>query len=462
MTETFHKVIIGDARNMKEVPDESVHLVVTSPPYWQLKDYGHKSQIGYHDSYESYINNLNLVWRECHRVLHKGCRLCVNIGDQFARSVYYGRYKVIPIRTEIIKFCEALGMDYMGAVIWQKVTTCHTSGGATIMGSFPYPRNGILKLDYEFILIFKKPGKMPRVSREIKEASKLSREEWNEYFYGHWNFSGEKQDKHLAAFPEELPRRLIKMFSFVGETVLDPFLGSGTTSVAAMKLNRNSLGYEINEEYLEVIKKRLQRAVGLFEQNARLEAMIRPDGPTDFTEQINTLPYIYKEPMIFERRVDPKSLRFGSRIDGKDGATEEYYTVQKVISPNEIVLNSGDRICLLGVKSNPQRYAEAIEYLEKMTKGRKVFLRFDEIKHDENNRPLVYLYLKNKTFVNAHLIKSGLVEVDTSLGYRFKPKFLKYSRKPGGAIKDFWLSGTSPNATKNPKVQGVARGFIPR
>ncbi|MFH0797016.1 MAG: DNA methyltransferase, partial [Candidatus Omnitrophota bacterium] len=168
---TIHKIIIGDARWMKEIPDESIHLIVTSPPYWQLKDYGNGSQIGFHDTYEDYINNLNLVWNESFRVLHSGCRLCVNIGDQFARSVYYGRYKVIPIRTEIIKFCETRGFDYMGAIIWRKVTTCNTTGGASVMGSFPYPRNGIIKLDYEFILIFKKLGQAPWISKEAREKS---------------------------------------------------------------------------------------------------------------------------------------------------------------------------------------------------------------------------------------------------------------------------------------------------
>jgi modification methylase len=141
-----HKIIRGDSRLMKELADNSINLVITSPPYWQLKDYGTEDQIGYNDSYENYINNLNLVWKECFRVLKNGCRLCINIGDQFARSVYYGRYKIIPIRTEIIKFCETIGFDYMGAIIWQKSTTMNTSGGATIMGSFPYPRNSIIKL----------------------------------------------------------------------------------------------------------------------------------------------------------------------------------------------------------------------------------------------------------------------------------------------------------------------------
>ena len=178
---TTHTLINGDSRNLSLIPDKSVHLIITSPPYWQLKDYGTDSQIGFHDSYESYINNLNTVWSECNRILHDGCRLCVNIGDQFARSVYYGRYKVIPIRTEIIRFCESLGMDYMGAIIWQKQTTMNTTGGGAVMGSFPYPRNGILKIDYEFILIFKKQGKAPVPTAEQKKCSAMTKEEWNTF-----------------------------------------------------------------------------------------------------------------------------------------------------------------------------------------------------------------------------------------------------------------------------------------
>ena len=110
---TEHRIIFGDSRSLNQIEDKSVQLIITSPPYWQLKDYGTDDQIGFNDSYEDYINNLNLVWKECDRVLADGCRLCINIGDQFARSVYYGRYKVIPIRTEIIRFCESLGMDYL-------------------------------------------------------------------------------------------------------------------------------------------------------------------------------------------------------------------------------------------------------------------------------------------------------------------------------------------------------------
>lgn len=182
---TNHKIIFGDSRSLNKIKDKSVQLIITSPPYWQLKDYGTENQIGFNDSYEDYINNLNLVWSECYRVLADGCRLCINIGDQFARSVYYGRYKVIPIRTEIIRFCETIGMDYMGAIIWQKATTMNTSGGGAVMGSFPYPRNGILKIDYEFILIFKKLGTPPKVTKEQKQKSIIPKEEWNKYFASH-------------------------------------------------------------------------------------------------------------------------------------------------------------------------------------------------------------------------------------------------------------------------------------
>jgi len=430
---TWHKIIIGDSRCMKEVPDESVHLVITSPPYWQLKDYGNGKQIGFNDSYEDYINNLNLVWNECHRVLHKGCRLCINIGDQFARSVYYGRYKVIPIRTEIIKFCESAGFDYMGAIIWQKVTTCHTTGGATVMGSFPYPRNGIIKLDYEFILIFKKYGNPPKVSKEIKEKSKLTEEEWNQYFAGHWNFPGEKQDKHLAMFPEELPRRLIKMFSFVGDTVLDPFLGSGTTSLASRNLGRNSIGYEINEEFLPVIQGKLGLTQGAIFENAIFEILKQEEREIDYREEIKKLPYIFQDPVKFERKIDPKKLRFGSKIDQSDNQRERYYRVKEVLSPEVLILDNGLKIRLIGVKTKIEESSKAMRFLSERLKGQKVFLRFDNLKYDKDENLLCYLYLWNKTFINAHLIKSGLVDVDTTLEYRHKAKFLglKRSTKEG-------------------------------
>ncbi len=421
---TNHKIIIGDSRNMAELQDKSVQLVITSPPYWQLKDYGTSDQIGFDDSYEDYINNLNLVWKECFRVLSDGCRLCVNIGDQFARSVYYGRYKIIPIRTEIIKFCETQGFDYMGAIIWQKATTMNTTGGATIMGSFPYPRNGIIKLDYEFILIFKKLGEAPLVSREIKEKSKMSKEEWNQYFFGHWNFNGARQDKHLAMYPEELPKRLIKMFSFVGDTILDPFLGSGTTTLAAKNIDRNSVGFEINKEYLPIIKEKIGvHNDGLF-KDVNFEIKEREDKTADFKREILKLPYIFKDSIKFSRKIDPKKLQFGSKIDSVDNERVDLYSVKQVINPERILLNNDLIIRLIGVKTKKEMLDKAIEFLQTKLKNQRVFIRFDNSKYDNDNNLLCYLYLQNKTFINAHLIKAGLVDVDDEIDYKYKLKFL--------------------------------------
>jgi modification methylase len=426
---TRHKIINGDSRQMIELKDKSVHLVITSPPYWQLKDYGTENQIGYNDSYEEYINNLNLVWQECYRVLNNGCRLCVNIGDQFARSVYYGRYKVIPIRTEIIKFCEAIGFDYMGAIIWQKKTTSNTTGGASLMGSYPTPRNGILSIDYEFILLFKKLGTPIKPNKELKEQSKMTKEEWKEYFAGHWNFGGTKQDGHIAMFPEELPKRLIKMFSFVGDTVIDPFLGSGTTSLASRNLNRNSVGYEMNPDFIPYIKRKLDINQGdIFD--SEYSFVKQGNISTDFHNEIKKLPYIFKDFHKFDKKTDPKKLQFGSKID-KNGSSrrEEYYSVKEIITPELIKLNNDLLVRLIGVKEKKQANGKAIEFLQLKTKGQKVFLKYDEIKHDDNNHLMVYLYLKNKTFLNAHLIKNGFVDVDLAFDYKNKEKFIQYFKE---------------------------------
>ncbi|WP_235847278.1 DNA methyltransferase [Mediterranea massiliensis] len=421
--QTNHIHINGDSRQMNLIPDKSVHLIITSPPYWQLKDYGTEDQIGFHDSYETYINNLNLVWKECYRILHDGCRMCINIGDQFARSVYYGRYKVIPIRTEIIKFCETLGMDYMGAVIWQKQTTMNTTGGGAIMGSFPYPRNGILKMDYEFILIFKKLGNAPKPTFEQKQLSAMTKAEWNTYFSSHWTFGGARQDGHIAVFPEELPTRLIKMFSFVGETVFDPFMGSGTTALAARNLGRNSIGYEINPEFISYYKEKLQTVQKDINQTTYLFKQDKLKG--NINQFIDQLPYIFHDPHKMDKKIDIKKISFGSTISKDDShKREEYYSVKDVISASTLILNNGLKVHLLGIKEKEDIKEQAVEFIRKKVKGRKVFMKYDTTKFDDNDCLLCYLYLDNKTFINAHILKAGLANVDESINFKYKNKFL--------------------------------------
>lgn len=422
---TKHTIINGDSRQMSELKDESVHLIVTSPPYWQLKDYGTKNQIGFHDDYETYINHLNLTWQECFRVLHKGCRLCINIGDQFARSTYYGRYKIIPIHSEIIKFCEMIGFDFMGQIIWQKATTMNTSGGASIMGSYPHPRNGIVKLDFEYILLFKKQGNAPKPTKAQKENSAMTNEEWNTYFNGHWYFPGAKQDKHLAMFPEELPHRLIKMFSFPGETVLDPFMGSGTTALAARNLNRNSVGYEINPDFISIIKEKIGTDDAF--TKVEIEIIKQPELKTGFEKRIKELPYQFVDTHKLDKKIDIKKIQYGSKIDANStGKREEFFSVKEIISPELIRLNNDLIIRLIGIKQNLSINGKATEYLINKLRGKKVFLKYDEVKHDKENNLMAYLYLENKTFINAHLLKEKLALVDNSIDFKYKTKFNKF------------------------------------
>ena len=298
------------------------------------------------------------------------------------------------------------------------------------MGSFPTPRNGILSIDYEFILIFKKLGtSKSKVSKEIKEQSKMTTEEWKEYFAGHWNFGGARQDGHIAMFPEELPKRLIKMFAFKGETVLDPFMGSGTTSLAARNLERNSIGYEINPEFIEIAKDKLN--IRQSDITGTTYEFLKDEININIEDEFENLPYRFVDFQNLDKKVDPKKLQFGSKIDKNSGQREDYYTVKEVISPELVKLNNDLIVRLIGVKEKKSANGSAKQFLYDKTKGQKVFMKFDNQKYDDQNNLMCYLYLKNKTFLNAHLIKEGLVEPDTEADFKYKNKFLSLNTSNG-------------------------------
>ena len=406
------KIIIGDSRKMIEVEDNSIDLIVTSPPYWHIKDYGVEGQIGYGQSLHEYLKDLYRVWKECYRILKPGRRLCINIGDQFARSIIYGRYKVIPLHAEFIAQCEDIGFDYMGSIIWQKKTTMNTTGGANVMGSYPYPPNGMIEIDYEFILIFKKPGKSEKVPKEIKEKSKLTKEEWKEYFYGHWYFGGARQIEHEAMFPEELPKRLIKMYTFVGDTVLDPFLGSGTTVKVALNLNRNAIGYEINETFLDVIKEKLGLTQSLLQFSENIQIIRRQTSVE--VDEIDYVPRIKDA----KPKIDPKKFNF------KD---DRLYRVTDIIDEKTIKLNSGLLVKFLGVEVVKKE--KALEYLRNRILKKEVYLKFDNGSVLDENTVSAYVYLKNRIFVNAYLIKSGIAKADRTKEYKYKTKFIELEKE---------------------------------
>lgn len=282
------KVYFKSSEHMDEIADNSIQLIVTSPPYGKIKNYGNENQIGYFDSFTDYFNRLKQVWKECYRVLESQCRMVINIGDQYLRTTDFGRYRILSIASKIIDDCLEIGFDYLGDIIWQKVSTTNTTGGCSLMGSIYYPRNGLLTYDYEHILIFKKyKGNGRKVDLILKELSKISLSEWKKWFVGHWKFSGVIQKEHVAMFPEELPYRIIRMFSFIGDTVLDPFLGSGTSLKVAKSLFRKSIGYELNKDYEEIIRSKIR------------------EGKADYFEDYQyLLYYIHEKSKLINFRID--------------------------------------------------------------------------------------------------------------------------------------------------------------
>jgi modification methylase len=256
-------IYIGDSRNMKDVKDGSVQLIITSPPYGALKDYDTDEQIGLKQTYSDYINNLNNVWRECIRVLGPDGKLCINIMPLFesGKDTEFGRRVTHTVISDIEKFMDSTGEMFTFALyIWDKRKIVRFSS----FGSYPYPTNIFSTFPYEWIIVFAKKGKRSKVSEEIKEKSKLTQKEWSDWAVNSfWEMqpAKAKSEKHPAPFPKELPYRLVKLYSFYGDTVLDPFMGTGTTAEAALELGRNVIGYEVNPDYKELIDIKLKRAL---------------------------------------------------------------------------------------------------------------------------------------------------------------------------------------------------------
>lgn len=245
---TTHRLIVGDARRVTPSEIGRVDLVVTSPPYWTIVDYGAEGQIGFGQTLQEYVSSLEGVWSTCFAVLRDGCRFVVNIGDQYLRARRGSPYQIVPLHALVVNSIQHLSgcrFLYLGSIVWRKVSTTHTTGGASVMGSYPYPRAVYPCFENEFIAIFRKEGKAPAPAASAREAARMSIEEWRDLTQGVWSFPGARLEENPAAFPEALPERLIRMFTFPGETVLDPFVGAGTTMGAAASLGRNSVGIDL-------------------------------------------------------------------------------------------------------------------------------------------------------------------------------------------------------------------------
>lgn len=255
-----HKLILGDARVMSFIGDESIHLVLTSPPYWTLKRYNENpDQMGHIEEYETFLGELTKVWEECFRILVPGGRLVCVVGDVCLSRRTFGRHVVVPLHSDISVICRKIGFDNLNPIIWHKISNAsfEANNGTKFLGK-PYEPNAIIKNDIEFILMQRKPGGYRKPTDEQREESRISKDDFHQWFRQFWNIPGESTKKHPAPFPVELAYRIIRMFSFVDDTILDPFCGSGTSMLAAMRAGRNSIGIEIDPDYVLIANDRLK------------------------------------------------------------------------------------------------------------------------------------------------------------------------------------------------------------
>jgi DNA modification methylase len=279
---TIHRLINADARDLSFIEDNSVHLVITSPPYWNLKRYNdHPAQMGHIADYEVFLRELEKVWTHVLRILVPGGRLVCVVGDVCVARRNFGRHLVFPLHSDICVICRKLGFDNLNPIIWHKISNAsfEVANGSKFLGK-PYEPNAIIKNDMEFILMQRKPGGYRKPTDIQRRSSLIAKEEFNQWFQQIWTIPGASTKTHPAPFPLELAYRLIRMFSFTGDTVLDTFSGSGTTMVAALRSGRNSIGIEIDPDYCRMAARFLKAEhASLFsEVSLSFEKVIQENG----------------------------------------------------------------------------------------------------------------------------------------------------------------------------------------
>ncbi|MGH7331252.1 MAG: DNA-methyltransferase [Candidatus Rokuibacteriota bacterium] len=278
---TQHDLWLGDARSMSRIPDESVHLVVTSPPYFDLKKYpDHDSQLGGLHDYEVFLKELDRIWAECYRVLVKGGRLIVIVGDVCRSRRAFGAHMVVPLHASIAEHCRFIGFHNLATMVWHKISNAafEVENGTAFLGK-PYEPNAVIKNDLEFILMQRKPGGYRRPTEAMRVLSVIDERSHKEWFKQIVTVRGASTRSHPAPYPAELVEPLVRMFSFVGDTVLDPFSGTGTTSLAAARSGRNSIGIEVEPAYHRMAQRRLGDIVGAEGLLAKIRAedLVAPD-----------------------------------------------------------------------------------------------------------------------------------------------------------------------------------------
>lgn len=294
---TVHRLVQGDARDLSFIPDASIHLVATSPPYWTLKRYNDsEGQMGHIAEYDRFLAELNRVWAEAFRVLVPGGRLVCVVGDVcLSRRENNGRHTVVPLHADICVQCRKLGFDNLNPTIWHKISKAsyEVSNGSKFLGK-PYEPNAIIKNDIEFILMQRKPGGYRKPTEEQRRMSMIPKDKFDKWFQQFWTITGASTKAHPAPYPFELASRLVQMFSFTGDTVLDPFCGTATTMLAALKHGRNSNGVELDTEYCKMAASRLMNENTTLFGNAQLQIELKPHASVEAVAALQEAPPSYK------------------------------------------------------------------------------------------------------------------------------------------------------------------------
>jgi DNA modification methylase len=263
---TTHRLVVGDSRDLSKIPDGSVHLVVTSPPYWTLKAYEPgPQQLGYVEDYEEFNRQLAQVWEHCYRVLVPGGRLIINVGDVCLPRRVFGRHVVFPLHATIQEHCRSIGFDNLAPIVWYKIANAKfEAGGGGFLGK-PYEPNAVIKNDIEWVLFQRKPGGYRSPSLAERSLSVIPEARHREWFQQVWTMGGASTKEHPAPYPFAFAERLVRMFSFVGDTVLDPFSGTGTTTAAAATWGRDSIGMEVEPSYHDLASNRIAQLMEIVE-----------------------------------------------------------------------------------------------------------------------------------------------------------------------------------------------------
>ncbi len=270
---TEHKIYCEDSRRITQVATSSVHLVVTSPPYWTLKKYDAvEGQLGTIQDYESFLDELTKVISECYRILVPGGRFVCVVGDVCIPRRKIGKHVVYPLHSDITLRARRTGFDNLTPILWYKIASARYEANtySTILGK-PYEPNAVIKNDVEFILIQRKPGPYRKPTMDQRRMSYIPRKYYEQWFRQLWNITGTSSREHPAPFPIELATRIVRMYSFVGDTILDPFVGTGTTMLAAMSCGRNSVGCDIDPKFVQIARRRLEEESSKLFQQATIQ-----------------------------------------------------------------------------------------------------------------------------------------------------------------------------------------------